>query len=89
MFLFLLDRLPAQRSSGLLLDFVKVIITVIICVAAVIDLQLSDTLRTKQRWRRDGPALIGQSGKETPYIMIQVFRTKSTTLKKITVSALW
>jgi hypothetical protein len=42
---------------------------------------LPDTLRRKQRWRSDGLAFIGQAGKETPYIMIEEFRTKSTTLK--------
>jgi hypothetical protein len=48
-------------------------------------LHLPDTRRTTQRWRSVGNsvglALVGQAGKETSRIMLQVWHTKSTILK--------
>jgi hypothetical protein len=65
--LFLLDRyVPTRRSRELLLYFLKVIITAIFCLAAVVDCQ-TDGIR-RQRWRSvglsDGPVLIDQTGRK-------------------------
>jgi hypothetical protein len=69
MFLFPLDRkAPTRRCNECLLDFLKVIINAIVCLAPLIN--LPDTRHTTQRRQRVGlgvgSAHIGQEGKKTP-----------------------
>ena len=67
-YLFLLERkAPARRSSETLSDFIKVIVTAIVCQTPVFVVNLRVTQRKTQRWqsvgRSVGPALIGKAEK--------------------------